>query len=170
MAKTPRAGDLQIEHDVAFQRREWMFQRIGWTIMLLVVLAALAGLLGRGPLSQVTVSTPDGSLRLTYNRFVHYHDPTTLEIEIAGGVADGRELRVWLDDAYLAGIEIQSITPAPDHFEAGSDRHTLVFRVSDPRQATRITIHFQADQMLALSGRAGIGDQVPVSFDQFVYP
>src|SRR3712207_4138009 len=51
MSETTRVGDLEVAEDLTFQRREWAAQRVGWVLLALVIAAALAGLLGRGPLS-----------------------------------------------------------------------------------------------------------------------
>ncbi|WP_324277336.1 hypothetical protein [Blastococcus brunescens] len=37
---------LQVADHDAFQRREWKAERIGWVLMVLLVVAALVGLLG----------------------------------------------------------------------------------------------------------------------------
>ena len=54
--------ELQIEQDMGFQRTEWVVQRAGWVGMALLILAALVGLLGRGPLSAAVARAGDGAL------------------------------------------------------------------------------------------------------------
>ena len=51
MTDLVRVGDLQIHQDLCQERREWKIQRVGWLLMALMLVAALAGLLGPGPLS-----------------------------------------------------------------------------------------------------------------------
>ncbi|MDQ6718742.1 MAG: hypothetical protein M3Z17_10420 [Gemmatimonadota bacterium] len=51
MAKTYDSDTLGIAEDMNFQRRTWMVQRVGWAIMILVCIAALFGVFGKGPLS-----------------------------------------------------------------------------------------------------------------------
>ena len=46
-----QATSLQIEEDLPLQERTWRFQRVGWAIMGLLLLSALAGLFANGPLS-----------------------------------------------------------------------------------------------------------------------
>lgn len=50
-----RVGDLEIEEDLDHQRRCWKLERASWAVMALVLLAAMAGLFGSGPLSWATV-------------------------------------------------------------------------------------------------------------------
>lgn len=51
-----RVGELEIEEDLDFQRRMWRLQQIGWALLVLVVVAALLGLFGKGPLSRAVAS------------------------------------------------------------------------------------------------------------------
>ncbi len=51
MAVVKRQGDLEINEDLEFQYRAWKRQKTAWRIMVLVLLSALMGLLGDGPLS-----------------------------------------------------------------------------------------------------------------------
>jgi hypothetical protein len=88
MPGVTRIGDLEIQQDLNYQRREWRIQRLGWVVMRLVILAALLGLLGNGPLSKASVTATDGSLRLDYHRCWHYRNPMTLEIHAPGGATD----------------------------------------------------------------------------------
>lgn len=71
-----RIGDLDIAQDLEHQRREWVIERIGWAIMALILLAALAGLLGSGPLSNARIDHPGSHLSAEYNRFERYQSPT----------------------------------------------------------------------------------------------
>ena len=53
---------LKLEEKPVFQRLEWRIQRVGWVLWAAIVIAACAGLMGRGPLSATEASAPDGSL------------------------------------------------------------------------------------------------------------
>jgi hypothetical protein len=51
------SSQFQIDEDLNFQRREWKIQRAGWVTMALVIIAALLGVFGAGPLSSATIET-----------------------------------------------------------------------------------------------------------------
>ncbi len=38
-----RVGDLEIDQDLAFERRQWSVQRVGWGVGALIIVAALLG-------------------------------------------------------------------------------------------------------------------------------
>src|SRR5919106_6001727 len=72
---------LQIDQDLAYQQREWLVERVGWIVMLLLIVAAAAGIFGNGVLSRASVS--DGKqLRIEYERFAHYLTPTSLKVHM----------------------------------------------------------------------------------------
>jgi hypothetical protein len=48
-AEVQRHGDLEIQEDLPFQRREWLVERVAWGVMALLIVAALLGLFGTGP-------------------------------------------------------------------------------------------------------------------------
>ena len=52
---------LQLDDDHKFERADWRAQRIGWSIMALLLALALAGAMGRGVLSddQLPLGTAD---------------------------------------------------------------------------------------------------------------
>ena len=164
-----RVGDLEIGQDLEFQRREWTIQRIGWAAMALIGLAALLGLFGSGPLSNAAVGDGD-PLRLAYARFDRKRSPSDLRLEIAAGTAQEGQVRLWLDRAYLAGLELQQILPEPDQAQASGDRTVYVFQVGDPNQATEVIFQVEHNTFGLKTGRVGLVDGPGLEFRQLVYP
>jgi hypothetical protein len=169
-----RVGDLEVDQDLEFQRREWLAERIGWAVMALLVLAALLGLFGTGPLTRATAGDRAGPLWIEYERFNRLLAPSTLRVHLGAGAALGGEARVWLDRRYLESIQLQRVMPQPDGVEAAPDRMVFVFRVAEPDQPTAITFSFKPEHVGSLPGRAGLAGAAPsdqpLRFRQFVYP
>jgi hypothetical protein len=170
MPDVTRVGDLELGQDLAYQRREWAFERAGWLVLAAIVLLGLLGLLGRGPLSTASGTDPRGALRLEYNRFLHYRDPDTLKVRLAKGASAGGEVHLWLAADYLARIEITRVSPEAERVEVGEDWHVYVFPVADRGLPAEITFHIEAEGMGKLPGRVGLGGGEPLEFWQFVYP
>jgi hypothetical protein len=172
----PRTGGgLEIDEDLPFQRREWVAERVGWAAMALLVLAALLGLFGTGPLASATAGNPAGPLWIEYERFNRLLAPATLRVHLGAGAARGGEARVWLDRRYLESVQLQRVTPQPDGVEAAPDRMVFVFRMAEPDQPTTITFSFKPERFGSLPGRAGLAGagappDRPLRFRQFVYP
>ena len=165
-----RDGDLEINEDIAHERLEWRLERIGWTVMALVLVAALAGLLGPGPLSSAIRTGNDSKLRLEYNRFVRAEGPTLLRIRSAADLATNGQLRLWIGREYIETVEIKHIDPEPASVEISGDRLIYVFKVSDPAQPTTVIFHLEPDAFGLSTLKIGIDEQTQLTARQFVYP
>ena len=173
MSKIKRKGDLEIDENLDFQRRVWAFQRVGWVVMALVVLAALLGLLGPGLLStSAKAENEDANLSIReYERFLRFFKPTDLRLQLDPGAATDGEARVWLDREYVEGFQVQKVTPEPESVEVGPDRLTYVFNVDEELdKPTAVTFNLQPQKFGRLQGQIGLEGEEPVSFGQFVYP
>lgn len=170
MAELSRVGDLEIEQDLAFERREWAVQRAGWALMALVLLAALLGLFGAGPLSRAVATDENGQFQLDYERFTRAKAPSTIQVRIAPGVASRGTVTVWFDGEYLQGGHIEGVTPEPEMVETTGDRIIYTFLSPDPQQAVAVTFRLEMEKVGLWEGRAGVGEGSGVRFTQLIYP
>jgi hypothetical protein len=170
MAEITRVGDLEIDQDLDFQHRSWMVQRVGWIVMPLIVLAALLGLLGPGPLSSATVGSEAGSLWLEYDRFGHYQGPMTLRFHLGVGSAPEGMARLRLNQDYVEKIQIEQVTPEPERVEMASDGLIYTFQVAKPNQDMIITFHLRPNNFGPLTGQIGLAEAQSLRFSQFIYP
>ncbi len=168
MASEPRVGDVEVGQDLDFQRREWTIQRAGWVVMAVIAAAGLLGLFGGGPLSDG--SAEQGPFQLDYGRFERKRAPAKLRVEIAGGTAQQGQVRLWLDEGYLDQVELRTISPEPEQFQAGPDCTVYVFNVSDPGQPATVSFDLKPNEFGALNGRLGLVDGPELEFTQLVSP
>jgi hypothetical protein len=157
-----RSSRFQIDEDLNFQRREWKIQRLGWVAMALVILAALLGVFGTGPLSSATIER-DG-LRLEHERFCRLQRNTELRFTIAG-TAD--PVLLLIGGEYLDRVRIERITPEPAKAEAVSDGVVFQFVLQGP---AAVTFHLMPKKFGLVSGKARLGQAAPITFTQFIYP
>jgi hypothetical protein len=162
---------IEIDEDVDHERREWRAERFGWVVMAGLLIAAVAGLLGDGPLSHASAGADGAPLRLDYDRVVRSEATTALTLRIAPAAIAGGQVRVWLDRAYLARVEPGAIQPPPLAVEVGPERMTYTFAVAADARPAEITFQHQlrsAGSLEARIGLAGDGDGLP--FHQLVLP
>lgn len=169
MPALPRRGTLDIAEDVSFQEADWRVQRVGWAGMAFVLLAALAGFLGGGPLSRASQATSDGALAVEYGRFERRASPTRLTVRFAGEVVRGDEARIWFDRRYAESMRIEHVAPPPQRVEIGADRLTFVFRTEGAARQGAATFHFSFDAFGRIAARVG-GGGAQLAFRQIVYP
>lgn len=170
MAQVPKTGELEVGHDLAFQRREWTIQRVGWGVIGLVIVAALAGMTGSGPLSRANAGSERDPLRVQFSRFDRIGAPTAIHVEIEGGAVPGEQVAVWLDNAYLDTVQIEQISPEPDSVVVGTDRMTHIFSVEEPGQPMEVMFNLRPERFGWRTGKVGLSGGPSLEFRQLVYP
>lgn len=170
MPGVQRVGDLEIDQDLDYQRPAWVWQRIGWGLIALSLLAALLGFFGTGPLSKATVRDEAGGLQMEHDHLVRYQSPTRLRVLLSAGAASQSKVRVWLSHRYIKNVQIPHITPEPESVEIGPDRLIYTFSARPADTPMTITFGVEPEKIGALSGNMGVEGGSSVAFSQFVYP
>lgn len=165
-----RVGDLEIDQDLAFQAREWRLQRVAWSVMGLIIVAAMLGLFGTGPLSAATAGDAEGSLAVEYQRFVRHDGRTTVTVLVGEGQAVGDQVEVWVAADYLDGFEVRGVSPEPEEVRSEGGGLIYEFAVGDPTQRVEVTFSLQPRRMGRLTGEIGVPGGQTVTFGQLSYP
>jgi hypothetical protein len=171
LARQRKIGSIEIAQDLAFQRRSWTVQRIGWAAMVLISVAALFGLCGGGPLSSARLGPAGSPLRADYERFLRLDAPAKLTLYVgAAAIRPDSTAEVWLDRAWLADMEVRSITPEPEQTITSAGRVVYTFRLDPSSTAARITYRLVTHSLGPVTGRVGLSNGPSYSFSQFSYP
>lgn len=158
-------------HAIAYQRKDWTAQRIGWAVMGLLVVLALAGLLGGGgPLADAEVDAADSSLRVRYLRLDHHRGEGELSVEIAAEFLSAGEARLWVDRSYIEGLGLESIVPEPDQVELEPERVVYVFAVGEGSGPVTVRFSYRHEGYWRDRAELGLVNATPVEFSQFVFP
>jgi hypothetical protein len=161
---------LEVQHDDSFQKSEWRIQRLGWAAWIAIVIAALAGLLGTGPLSHADSSAPDGSLSVVYDRFLHYHKPAAIEVLVDSGGADDGPLRLKLSRSFLDRIQMLRIEPEPEEQSLAADGVVYAFTQVGAPELGKVMFHFEYERFGNTKGSVERVGGESIRFQQFVYP
>ncbi len=137
-----KAG-LDIDQSVASQKREWIFQRIGWLALFLFLAAAVLGLLGGlGPLANARTSS--GTLAVEYSRFERFGAPVEMQVTV-GPTGDDR-LRLRVDRRLTETYTVQQVHPQPDSVRVTNGAYVYTFSAL-PDESSRITFNLQPDKL-----------------------
>lgn len=158
-------GDLQINHDPSFQRREWAVQRFGWYALTIFVIAAALGLFGSGPLSRARAG--DDHLNVEYERFVRRGAPTRLRI--SSGTSPGTRPELRIAEPYFDDVRIHAIVPEPEGIERGDGQVTLHFGRDGGEGALTVTIDLDPGRAGRHAVTIGNSTGAEVRFTQFAY-
>lgn len=159
-----RVDGLEVYEDVAFQKKEWLFERCGWAFLLLIILAALLGLFGSGPLSRVSSQTDDGAIRVSFGRFLRWQTSQVIEIEfIQADLAH----EVGISNELLKRWSLQKVTPEPDKVIPGKESTLYRFHGEGP---ARIQIEYQATKVGNTEGTLTFAEDRSLDVKQFALP
>jgi hypothetical protein len=167
--RTSKANDdfvNGLNEPLPFQRREWLWQRIGWVAMALVIIAGALGLFGDGPLARRELS--NAALRVEYDALLHRDAQTTWVMTPLTPPRDGR-FRLTLDANWARHFRIDDIEPRPRSTELSGGRWAYEFRAQDGR-ATPILFHVEPRSPGRFRGSVQLDGAPPIALTQFVYP
>ena len=158
----------QIAEDPEVQRRTWRFERIGWILLAVAVVAAVLGLFGEGPLSRAEETSADGSLSVDFPRFLRRQSPESIRIRFTAQAGSG-SASLWIDRRWLDEVTVESVTPEPERTELWPDRLVYRFARGGPAGTHSVHVRFEVDAPGRTRGEFGTADaRVPVS--HVVYP
>lgn len=167
-------GGFEVGYDERFEDRWWRWSRFGQGAMVLVLLLALSGLLGRGPLSHHSLSSADGTLTVDFEPVARYGTPTQITLRVAearlvpapGG---GEEVRLALSDTAAAPLGLQRTIPQPIRWSAGGGRIEMQVAAVPDAAEQRIRLQAQPSAAGWVSLWARVGGQ-EVTWHQLVLP
>lgn len=169
MSDIQRIGDLEIDQDLDFQRREWRVQRVLWAATALLLVLALLGLFGTGPISGTTAESADGTVSVDYHRFVRHDGRASLTFHVSGEGASNQQIELWISQDYIDNVQVEGISPQPQEVRSAGDRTIYVFAVDEAGDPLNATFALGPQHIGRLSGEAGAGE-ARVSIDQISYP
>lgn len=167
--EVPKVGSIQVSQDLEFQARQWTVQRVGWGAMALVVLAALVGVFGNGPLADATARSSDGAYEVEYSRFARHRAPSSIRVALREG-AVASEARLAIDRGYADGMQIEQVYPEPESVEAGANEVVYTFKLAAEGTASTIVFSALYEDMGRNGGTLALEGHPPVRLSQFVYP
>jgi len=137
MLRNEIAPSLELEQDPVAQQREWRFERAGWWLIALLIVAGLAGLFGDGGFARRTARSPTPGATATYERIVRAGASSTLLFTVDASSPADTMVELALDRAYVATMDIDRVTPEPVETRASSTWVVYRFRRAEPgRPAT----------------------------------
>jgi hypothetical protein len=160
---------LEISQDLPFQRREWRAQRMIWILLSILLVAAVAGLVGPGPLS--LTSTGSAGLQVRYLRFGRWQAPQSLVV--SASQAGSGPLRLSINRSYLDSMSVQQITPQPANVKLSGQAFIYTF-ATGTGASNSITFDLQPTSMGLVHGTIALlaapGNGSDVNFRQLIYP
>lgn len=159
---------LDIDEDIAHERRDWRAHKVGWGALSLFLAAGAAGLLGEGPSNRRVASAENGALRVLYERVLRHHAETVLRVTVRSDAAAGGTARLTVGDEWLSSMRLSKVDPEPLSVRAVPGGREFEFRSAGGDFDAAFT-----GEPVAFGGvplRLNAGPRPPLVLRQFILP
>ncbi|HYH14444.1 MAG TPA: hypothetical protein VD794_04450 [Flavisolibacter sp.] len=151
---------VELDELLVMQERGWRIQKIGWFIILAIMLAGLMGVFGSGWISKRSPAI--GNIRATYEGFFRYE--TEMKILIESGVHINS---ISLPQRYVREFRTLRFEPLPfnNHTEEGD----IVFNFL-PADNRIVNIYLIPKKYGAIDGTLKINLEHTLPLHHYIYP
>ena len=165
-----KINGLEINQDLAFQKKEWKVQKVGMYIILFLIIVSIAGFFGTGPVSYTEEGVEGGDIYAEYQRYTRRHAPNELRLKIGSNALKSDSVIISFDEAYIAEIQITSISPIPLKTYYSPGKVNYLFSLKDNVSSATIVYYFSPESTGKLNSAITINNGSSVNFSQLVYP
>ncbi|MGV4791754.1 protein-L-isoaspartate(D-aspartate) O-methyltransferase [Rhizobium sp. F40D2] len=161
--RSPELPEGVLDHG-KFQRRFWAVQRISWIVFVLLLLACLLGLLGRGGLfSRQMLFFADGSI--DFPVISRWNAPEDMVVNFQPSSED----RIFTIDAdFLQTFSVEGVDPPQRATFARDGRIGYLFP-GDPARPTQVVFRLQTHLVGSRRATLGIGEETRTQ-STFIFP
>jgi hypothetical protein len=164
--------ELDVGYDEKFENRWRQVELASHGFMLLFILAALAGLLGRGPLSHRTQRSINGLFSIDFEPLVRFGTSAQITVHLPPSrqpAGDPMSTRLFLSSTIVEPLGIQQIIPRPSRAEAADGGAFYAFENASEAGGAMIRVVIKPSSVgpVHIEARLG-GDRL--SWTQWVLP
>ena len=160
--------ELEVGFDERFEKRFHRLELAGRTFLVLFVLFALSGLLGRGPFSHETRAA-EGRAAVDYEPVARYDTPTQVTLHLRP--APGQQaMRVVIATSFVEPMGLQTVQPLPVSSATDKDGIAMVFALQPADGDSLVRLHLKPTVVGSIALSARVGDDPPLQWSQVVLP
>ena len=120
---------VAVGENLEFQRKWWRFEKVIWAFFLLILIADVLGLFGRGWLAKA-VKSDESTVTLEYERFARASTPSIMTFHFGpNAIHDGR-IQLYVSQSVIKKLGAQRVSPQPISSTLGNDGITYTFVAS----------------------------------------
>jgi hypothetical protein len=162
-----RSRSYPIREDMAYQLKVWRFERVGWYVLVLVVVLGLVGVFSRGLISSRDVSSDDGKIRVEYEMF--HRNGSTNPMKISVHATPDSTVELALAGQLLEGFSIETLQPEPLRSRSSSQGIKLWLQTDLDGQAT-LYLTLRGDGLGFFRSQIASPGTHGVKLEQFIFP
>ena len=169
MSEPRMVGKIEIDEDLGFTRKEWHWQRIGWVIMGLLVLAGVLGAFGHGPIAEQRIGDPQ-VFAIEFDRIIRHSSTSDLTIHVGPGLQSDSVLHLAISRSYLKSQRVEAVWPEPLHQSARGEFIVFAFERDDPSFPLQIMLQVKSNSYGSASGKVHLVGIADLEINQFAMP
>lgn len=157
---------IAVGEDLAFQERWWKLERVVWSVFLLVLIADVLGVFGRGWLAKAQLKEPASGMQVDYERVERGSTPSIMKIQFAPDAAVNRQLQLFVSESLVKELGAQRVVPQPEHSTLGEGGITYTFPAQSGKTEMQIELQPSFPGVhsftLQIPGKQAVGAHVVV--------
>jgi hypothetical protein len=131
---------IAVGENLDFQRKWWKFERAIWIFFLLILIADVLGVFGRGWLSKARISDSAQTLTLDYERVARASTPSVMTLHFGPNAIHDGHIQLYISDAIVKPLGAQRISPQPAASAVGNDGITYTFDATQLPASVQIAL------------------------------
>ncbi|MFC6645590.1 hypothetical protein ACFQBQ_08345 [Granulicella cerasi] len=131
---------IAVGENLEFQRTWWKFERVVWTLFLLILIADVLGVFGRGWLSKGRVSDAAQTLTVDYEHVARASTPSIMTLHFGPNAIHNGHVQLYVSDSIVKPLGAQRISPQPAVSSVGRDGITYTFDATELPASVQIAL------------------------------
>ena len=152
---------IEIDEQIKLHEKGWVIQRVGWVLILLVMVAGLLGLFGEGVLSKQTAAA--GNIKAEYERFMRYE----AEMKVLLEAPNEHIATISLPQEYLKSFRNVRFEPEP--LSNNSTANEIIYHFQ-PASNHIVTLYLTPKGRGSLDGTMKVNGSNAIPLHHFIYP
>jgi hypothetical protein len=155
---------------IGFERAWWRFENVLYLLITLLLIAAVAGFTGRGPVSQAIAGVPGSAVWAEYEKYARFRTPSMLAVHLGPDALHGAQAVVRLTGSIVDRVPISRISPQPQTVAPIPNGQQFTFPVAQPGDSATVRFVVEPAKPGLSQGTLATPGAPPITFSQFIYP
>jgi hypothetical protein len=110
----PKAeNEIAVGENLDFQRKWWKFEHAIWLFFLVILIADVLGLFGRGWLAKAQRTDANHTLTLDYERIERASTPSIMTLHFSPEAVHNGHIQLFISESIVKPLGAQRISPQP---------------------------------------------------------
>ena len=152
--------EFKIDEHIDLQEKGWVIQRIGWIMIIAVMIAGGLGLFGSGWISKQTSSS--GNIRAEFERFFRYETEMKILVESGDHISS-----ISFPQQYLKDFRIIHFVPEPVNNNTSGNEVRYNFLAG---QNKIVSVYLVPKTYGSINGSIKVNETSVLNLDHFIFP